>query len=165
MRGRNFHKIDIAVTRWMAKHAIQLTRLSIGIIFFWFGVLKFFQGMSPAENLAIETIQKLSFGILPDKFIIYGLATWETLIGIGLIFNLFLRETLFLLYLQMLGTLTPIVLFPEKVFQIFPYSLTLEGQYIFKNLVIISAGIVIGATVRGGRIVTEFIITKQNRND
>jgi len=165
MRGRNFHKIDIAITQWMASHAIQLTRLSIGIIFFWFGILKFFQGMSPAENLAIDTIQKLTFGILSNNFIIYGLATWETLIGIGLIFNLFLRETLFLLYLQMLGTLTPIVLFPEKVFHIFPYSLTLEGQYIFKNLVIISAGIVIGATVRGGKIVTEFFITKQNRND
>lgn len=162
MRGKTFHKIDIAITTWMANNAILLTRLSIGIIFFWFGALKFFQGMSPAENIAIETIQKLTFGFISEKFIIYGLATWETLIGLGLIFNLFLRETLLLLYLQMIGTLTPIFLFPEKVFNIFPFSLTLEGQYIFKNLVVISAGIVIGATVRGGKIVAENLKTSSH---
>lgn len=155
MKNKYLHNIDIAITQWMAKNAILFTRLSIGIIFFWFGVLKFFQGMSPAELLAIETINKLTLGFIPNSFIIYGLATWETLIGIGLLFNVYLRETLLLLFLQMVGTLTPIILFPEKVFNIFPYSLTLEGQYIFKNLVIISAGIVIGATVRGGKIITE----------
>jgi hypothetical protein len=70
-------------------------------------------------------------------------------------FRIRLRETLLLMFLQMLGTMTPIILLPEEVFTMFPYGLTLEGQYIFKNLVVISAGIVIGATVRGGTIVTE----------
>ena len=60
-----------------------------------------------------------------------------------------------MLYLQMLGTLTPIVLFPDEVFTRIPYVPTLEGQYIIKNLVLISAGIVVGATVRGGRIVPD----------
>ncbi|MBA2488133.1 MAG: hypothetical protein H0V36_02275, partial [Chloroflexi bacterium] len=36
-----------------------------------------------------------------------------------------------------------------------PYAPTLEGQYIIKNLVIIAAGIVIGATVRGGQLEPE----------
>jgi hypothetical protein len=46
-------------------------------------------------------------------------------------------------------------LFPDITFEIFPIVPTLEGQYIIKNLVLISAGIAIGATVRGGRLVAE----------
>lgn len=153
-RGKTFERVDAAVIKWMAKHGLFLLRISIGIIFLWFGALKYFEGMSPAEDLAIKTISTLSFNLIPTKIIIYGLATWEVLIGIGLLFNLFMRETLLLLYLQMLGTFSPIFLFPGEVFHIFPISLTLEGQYIVKNIVIISAGIVLGSTVRGGRIIT-----------
>ncbi len=154
-KGQTFQKIDMAITNWMAKKGIFLLRISIGIIFLWFGVLKFFPGLSPAEGLAIDTIRLLTFGLVADQVIIYGLATWETLIGLGLVMNKFMRETLLLLYLQMIGTLSPILLFPGEVFTQFPYALTLEGQYIFKNLVVISAGIVLGATVRGGRIVAD----------
>lgn len=155
LRGQKFQQIDRAVTNWMANKGIMLLRISIGIIFLWFGVLKFFPGLSPAESLAIDTIKLLTFGLVPEYMIIYSLASWETLIGIGLVFNLLMRETLLLLYLQMLGTLSPIFLFPNEVFTQFPYALTLEGQYIFKNMVVISAGIVLGATVRGGKIVAE----------
>ncbi len=144
LRGQKFQQIDRAVTTWMADKGIMLLRISIGIIFLWFGVLKFFPGLSPAESLAMDTIKLLTFGLVPEYMIIYGLASWETLIGIGLIFNLLMRETLLLLYLQMLGTLSPIFLFPNEVFTQFPYALTLEGQYIFKNMVVISAGIVLG---------------------
>jgi uncharacterized membrane protein YkgB len=83
------------------------------------------------------------------------LAAWECLIGLGLLVGRGLRGILLLLYVQMLGTLTPIILFPDEVFVRIPYAPTLEGQYIIKNLVLISAGIVVGATVRGGRIVPE----------
>jgi hypothetical protein len=63
-----------------------------------------------------------------------------------------MRETLLLLFLQMLGTFTPFFLFANELFHIFPYSLTLEGQYIIKNIVIVSAGIALGATVRGANL-------------
>jgi uncharacterized membrane protein YkgB len=141
------------ITGWMASKGIALLRISVGIIFFWFGALKFFEGLSPAESLATRTIDLLTFGVVGPEVVRYGLATWEVFIGIGLIFKLFLRETLLLMFAQMLGTLTPIFLLPDEVFTIFPYALTIEGQYIFKNLVVIAAGIVIGATVRGGGIV------------
>lgn len=154
-RGPTFHFMDIRITQWMAKHAILFMRLSIGIIFFWFGILKFFDGLSPAEGIAFKTIDTITFGFLTEKTILYGLAIWEVLIGIGLIFNLFMRETLLLLFLQMVGTFMPVFLFPEEVFHVFPIALTIEGQYIIKNLVIISSGIALGATVRGGRIVNE----------
>lgn len=149
LRGQIFEKVDIKVTRWMKNNGLRLLRLSIGIIFFWFGFLKYFEGLSPAEDIATKTIDTMTFGILSEKVILYGLATWEVLIGIGLIFKIFLRETLLLLYLQMIGTFMPVFLFPDEVFAVFPYSLTIEGQYIIKNLVVMSAGIVLGATVRG----------------
>ncbi len=136
----------------MAANGLRLLRWSIGIIFLWFGGLKFFEGLSPAEDIAINTIQKLTFSMVPSGVIIYGLATWEVLIGLGLVINRFLRETLLLLYVQMLGTFMPIFLFPSEIFAVFPFSLTIEGQYIIKNLVVLSAGIVLGATVRGGRL-------------
>ncbi|MBN1388005.1 MAG: DoxX family membrane protein [Bacteroidales bacterium] len=152
LRGKTFHKIDIRVTNWMAAIGPVLLRISIGIIFLWFGVLKFFSGLSPAEDIAIRTIKVLSLNLLSDNVIIFGLAAWEVLIGIGLLFNLFLRETLLLLYLHMIGTFAPLIIFPSEIFHIFPYALTIEGQYIVKNIVVVSAGIVLGATVRGGRI-------------
>ncbi len=153
IRGNKFNEIDLRITSWMARNGLFLLRLSVGIIFVWFGVLKFFDGLSPAESLATQTIEVLTFGIFNEKTILIGLAIWETAIGLGLILKVFLRETLLLMYIQMLGTLSPIFIFPEEVFQVIPYSLTLEGQYIIKNLVVISAGIVIGATVRGGGII------------
>lgn len=83
------------------------------------------------------------------------LAVLETLIGIGLVFRIFLRETLLLLFLQMIGTILPLFFFPFETFTNTPFVPTLEGQYIVKNIVIISAGTVIGATVRGGKLVAE----------
>ena len=155
LRGSTFHKTDIHLTGWMARNGILLLRISIGIVFIWFGVLKFFPGVSPAEGLATRTIQLLSFGLIEPQVSILILAVWETVIGVGLLTGLFLREILLLLFLQMLGTLTPVFLFPAEVFRSVPLVPTLEGQYIIKNLVLISAGIVIGATVRGGYLIAE----------
>jgi uncharacterized membrane protein YkgB len=145
-------KIDVRITRWMSKYGIWLLRISIGIVFFWFGFLKFFPGVSPAEGIAVKTINVITFNLLSDRTILVILAIWESVIGIGLITGIYLREILLLLFLQMLGTLTPLFFFPEEVFTKVPYAPTLEGQYIIKNLVLVSAAIVIGATVRGGRL-------------
>jgi ABC-type uncharacterized transport system permease subunit len=82
------------------------------------------------------------------------LATWETLIGLGLLVGKFLRAVILLLFVQMAGTLAPLVLFPAELFLRIPFAPTLEGQYIIKNAVLISAAIVLGATVRGGGLVT-----------
>ncbi len=154
-KGEKFERLDLSLTKWMASRGLTLLRISLGIIFFWFGMLKFFEGLSPAEKLATQTIDILTFGLIGPNLVRYGLATWEVMIGIGLIFNFYLRETLLLMFAQMLGTLTPIFLLPDQVFTQFPYGLTLEGQYIIKNLVVISSGLVIGATVRGGRMISE----------
>ncbi len=150
-----YNYFDTRLTRWMARYGILVLRISLGIIFFWFGVLKFFPDLSPAQELATRTINLLTFGLIPENVAIILLAIWECLIGLGLILGKYMRFTLLLLFVQMIGTMTPIVLFPDEVFTRIPYAPTLEGQYIFKNLVLISAGIVIGATVRGGRLTSE----------
>lgn len=147
--------LDIRITHWMAKNGILLLRLAIGIIFIWFGAQKFFKEMSPAELLAAKTICKICVDAVSDIFIQNSIAVFEVLIGIGLIFRLYLRFTLLLLFIHMLGTFTPLFLYPEEVFVKFPFFLTLEGQYIIKNIVILAEGIVIGATVRGGGLKSE----------
>lgn len=144
-----FDRADIRITSWMARHGIGLLRLSLGIVFLWFGALKFFPALSPAEGLAIATIRALTLGLLSPQAAILLLAAWETVIGAGLILGRFLRATLLLLWLQMLGTITPLFLFPGETFTHIPYAPTLEGQYIIKNIVLVAAGIVLGGTVRG----------------
>ena len=140
-------KLDNYVSNFMRKYGIVLLRISIGIVFFWFGILKFFPNISPAQDIATQTINILTFGLIQNSTALFILALWETLIGIGLIFGKYLKLILFLLFSQMLGTLTPLFLFPNETFACFPLVPTLEGQYIIKNLILISAGLVVGASL------------------
>jgi len=148
-------RLEAQGTEWLARHGILLLRVGLGVVFFWFGVLKFFPSMSPGEDLAGRTIDALTFGLVPPQVSLLLLAATETLIGLGLISGLCLRATLLVLLLQMLGTLTPLVLFPALTFAHAPYAPTLEGQYILKNIVLVAAALTIGATVRGGRLVAD----------
>jgi uncharacterized membrane protein YkgB len=150
-----FEAFDARLTRWTARHAITMLRISIGVVFLWFGVLKFFPGMSPAQDLAARTIEALSLGHVRPALSVPLLAALETAIGLGLLTGRFLRVTVLLLLLQMLGTVTPLALFPEETFTQFPIAPTLEGQYIIKNIVLVSAAILIGATVRGGMLIAD----------
>jgi uncharacterized membrane protein YphA (DoxX/SURF4 family) len=139
----------------MAQYGITLLRWSIGLIFIWFGALKLVPGMSPADQIATETTMKLTFGLLSENVARLALACLELAIGIGLLTGRLLRAVLLALFAQMAGTLTPLLIFPDRIWSDFPFVLTLEGQYIMKNAVLISAGFVIGATVRGGRLVED----------
>jgi uncharacterized membrane protein YkgB len=141
-----FDHFDAKITTWLKRHSITLLRMSLGIIFLWFGVLKFFPGSSSAEALATHTIEHLTFGIVRPPVSLPLLAVWETMIGLGLIFGLYLRMTLLLLLIQMVGTLTPLILFPHETFSGLPVP-TFLGQYIIKNIVLLSSGCVIGSTL------------------
>jgi uncharacterized membrane protein YkgB len=143
-----FDRIDAAITTWMAGQGIPILRVALGIVFVWFGALKFVPGLSPAEDLVRATVP-----FLPGHLFLPFLGFWEVAIGLGFLTGRALRLTILLLFLQMPGTLAPVVLLPGRVFTVFPFGLTLEGQYIVKNLVLIAAALVIGATVRGGRLV------------
>ena len=152
---RPMEPIDARITEWMARHGVTLVRIGLGVVFLWFGIIKFVPGWSPAADLAARTIEQLTFGAVPPRVGVPLLALWESLIGIGLLSGRFLRFTLLLLFLQMPGTMLPLFFFPSETFHAFPHSPTLEGQYIIKNFVLFAAAIVIGATVRGGRLRAE----------
>lgn len=149
-----FNRIDIQITRWMADYSLKILRFGLGVIFIWFGALKFFPGLSPAEELVRNT----TYFFNPDYFLPI-LAAWEVLIGIGFLSGFvtskFQRLTILLLFLQIPGTALPLFMLPEVCWTNFPFVLTLEGQYIIKNLAIIGSALVLGATVRGGRVIPE----------
>ena len=146
-----YHRITGSVTHWMASYSVMLLRLSLGSVFLWFGLLKFFPDLSPAEVLARRTLDTLTLGYLSPQLTLPLLALWESAIGVGLLLGMYPFITLVLLFLHMGGTFTPLFLFPNDVFAHIPYAPTFETQYILKNLVFISAGCVLGTSRRGRR--------------
>lgn len=146
-------RIEATLVRWLARHSVPLLRGGLGAVFLWFGALKYIPGASPAQGLVIRTVEVLTMGMIPPAVGLVLVATLECAIGIGFLTGRFMGLTLVLMAFQMVGALSQLVLFPEIISTIGPYALTLEGQYIIKNVVLISAALVLGATVRGGRIV------------
>lgn len=145
-------RVDRRITAWMAAHGLTLLRWALAMVFLWFGALKLAPDLSPAEALAGRTIETLTLGIVPASVAVPFLAVWEVAIGIGLLIGRWMRVTLALLFVQMLGTVTPLFLFPSETWVVFPLVPTLEGQYIIKNIVLVAAAIVLGPTVRGGEL-------------
>jgi len=122
-------------------------RISFGIIFIWFGILKPL-GLSSAEPLVIATVPWLP--VFEGGTWVEIIGWWEVAIGVAFLFRRTIRIAIALLALQMVGTFMPLIFLPEITFQAgrLPYGPTLEGQYIIKNLMIISAALVVGGTVR-----------------
>ena len=161
-RSRRLRNLEAKAARWMAKHSTALLRVSLGMVFLAFGALKFFPGLSPAEGLAGETLQTMSFGLLPPAVSLPLLAAGECLIGIGLIFGTtrggggslrqtMLRLTVPAIPLHLLGTAAPLFLSPGEMFA--PGSgaalLSLECQYILKNVVLAAAALAVGGQALG----------------
>jgi len=122
-------------------------------------MLKFFPGYSPAEDIAIMTIRKLTAGFFGAHTSIILLAIWETLIGLLLVLGFRTKEVLISLLLHMLCTFTPLLLFPELSFKIVPFSFTLLGQYIMKNIIIISAAWVLWQSVSAKSVQVKVSLT------
>jgi len=129
--------------RFMTTCGIPILRVCLGIVFFWFGLLKVI-GKSPVAELVAQTV----YWVSPQWFV-PCLGVWEMVVGAGLLFAVALRLTLLLFWLQMAGTLMVLVLRPDMAFQGGnPLLLTTEGEFVIKNLVLIAAGLVVGGTVR-----------------
>jgi len=122
---------------------INLISVTIGIVYLWFGLLKFFAGVSPAEDLAKATIDRLTFGFLAPELSILLLAIWETIIGVLLIGNFFQKFALKLALIHIILTFLPFLYFPDLVFSATPFGLSLLGQYIVKNVIILGVLIVL----------------------
>jgi len=135
-------EVDRRMVRFMSAHGVRLLRLSLAVTFIWFGMLKVV-GASPVRDLVAHTV----YWVSPEFFVPF-LGVWEMLVGVGLLFAVALRLTLLLFWLQMAGTFLVLVLHPEIAFQGGNlFLLTMEGEFIIKNLVLIAGGIVVGGTV------------------
>lgn len=118
---------------------VNLLRFSISAVYIWFGALKFFPELSPADQIAKQTIHYLTMGLLPDATAIILLAIIECSLGLLLIFKKMMRFTIWGVLIHLVLTFSPFLLFPADTFQFAPYGFTLLGQYIFKNIILISA--------------------------
>jgi uncharacterized membrane protein YkgB len=133
-------QFDRYMIRFSSKIGVPFLRYAIGIIFIWFGALKMIGELSPAYDLVAATIYWLT-----PEIIVPLLGLWEIAIGIAFLIPALTRVGIVLLAFQMPGTFLPLVLLPEICFTVIPFGLTLEGQYIVKNLVIIGSALVIVA--------------------
>lgn len=156
---KRFDRIDRRVADTMGRFGMPMMRVALGIVFVWFGALKLV-GISPAADIVARTV----FFFPPEDFLPV-LGAWEVLIGVFLLYRLLIRVGIFLLFLQIPGTFLPVVLTPDLVFTVFPYGLTVEGQYIVKNLVIIGAALAVGGTVRSSDRSSAGDGNRQNHNN
>jgi uncharacterized membrane protein YphA (DoxX/SURF4 family) len=138
----------------LVEHSIVILRVAVGAVFLGFGVLKYFPGVSPAENLTEATTDLLTFGLVPGGVSIVVIATLECFIGISLIAGRWMRLAIWLVAIEFVGILAPLVLLPGRLFAGPHHAPTLEGQYVLKDVILVGAGMVIAAaTFRGGRLV------------
>ena len=150
-----FDQLDTRINGWLVKHSISLLRVSLGLIFLVFGVLKFFPGISPIEGLATRTTEALSFAMLSPGVGMKVIAVLECAIGLSFISGRFLRVAVWLMGAQMIGAMSPLVLFPGELFSGPSHAPSLVAQYIIKDIVLVGAGLVIAATWNGAQIVAE----------
>jgi putative oxidoreductase len=144
--------IESACERWLIAYSIAILRISVGAVFLAFGVLKFFPGVSPAQGLVERTTDILTFGLVPGAIALVFVAMLETLIGLLLISGRAMRAAVYLLAVQLVGILSPLVLLPGRMFHGPHGAPTLEGQYVLKDLIIVGAALVLASTLGGGRL-------------
>jgi uncharacterized membrane protein YphA (DoxX/SURF4 family) len=135
--------LQLRAADWLGANSRTVLRLSMGLIFLAFGVLKFFPGVSPAEGMAVATFDQLTLGLLPDELSRLLVATFETVLGVLLLTGWVPRIALAMLSLQIVGILSPLVLLSGELFA-GPFGApTLEGQYVLKDLILAAAALVI----------------------
>jgi putative oxidoreductase len=132
------------VVDWVNAHSITVLRVSLGLVFCLFGALKFVPGLSPAEDLAIATIDRLTFGIVSGGSALMLTAVTETFIGLTMVTGRLLRAGLVVLGGALVGIMSPLVIFAGELFGNGP---TLEAQYVFKDIVLAAAGLVVAGRV------------------
>lgn len=143
---RRLREVDGAVAGFMERHGVTLLRIAVALVFVWFGALKV-ADRSPVAELVAETVYWA-----PSGFFVRFLGAWEIVVGMGLLFRVALRAVLLLFFAQMAGTFLVLLIHPGLSFQSNnPLLLTTIGEFVVKNIVLITAGLVIGSTVRSDR--------------
>lgn len=135
--------LDRSIAATLATVSMPVLRMSLGVIYLWFGALKIC-GASPVEEFVARTIP-----FLPRRLVVRALGVWEVAIGLALLLRVALRPTLLLFAVQLAGTFTPFVVQPRRMVRNGnPLLLTIEGEFVLKNLVLLAAGLAVGSTIR-----------------
>jgi len=143
--------LQLRMARWLATHSVSALRVSLGLVILGFGALKYVPGASPAEDLAMQTTEALTLGVVSGTAAVVATALVETFIGLVLLTKRFLRIGLIAMAGWLGGILAPAVLFPE---QMFPGGLpTLAGQYVLKDIILVAAAAVVAAQALGAQLV------------
>ena len=140
---RRLEALDGRILTGLRRWSMLLLRVSLGVVFVWFGALKV-AGVTPVADLVAATV----YWVDPAWFV-PALGLVEVAVGLGLLLGQLLRLVLLLFALQMAGTFLVLVIRPDIAFQGGnPLFLTVEGEFVVKNLVLLSAGLVIGSRLR-----------------
>ena len=151
---QRFLHLENQIHHKLVLHSITALRIAVGVIFLGFGVLKYFPGVSPAQNLTEATTHILFLGLIPGSIAIKMIATLECFIGICLLTGRFMRLAIWLLAIEFIGILSPVFLLSARLFAGPHHAPTLEGQYVLKDIILVAAGLVIAAgAFRGGRLI------------
>jgi uncharacterized membrane protein YphA (DoxX/SURF4 family) len=146
------HAIELGVHRWLVAHSLVLLRISLGAVFLGFGLLKFFPGISPAENMVTTTTSILTFHLVPSSIALVAVASLECVVGLLLLSGRWLRGAIHLLAVELVGILSPLVLLPARLFGGPHHAPTLEGQYVIKDVILVAAVLVVATAARGARL-------------
>lgn len=142
--------VDAILIHSVQKVSMPLARLSLFVIFFWFGLLKVL-GTSPANNLVTDLFhQTFLTDIMTAGTFLIVLGIAEMLIGIFFVIPHLERVAILVMILHMITTFLPLVLLPHLVWQM-PWTPTIEGQYIIKNVVLVAMAIGIAAHLKPWR--------------
>ncbi len=149
-----FIHLENHIHHQLIMRSITWLRIAVGVIFLGFGILKYFPGVSPAQNLTEATTHILFLGLIPGSIAIKMIATLECVIGLCLLSGRFMRLAIWLLAIEFIGILSPIFVLPGRLFAGPHHAPTLEGQYCLKDIILVAAALVIAAgTFRGGRLI------------
>lgn len=153
---QRFIELENVLHALLVRHSVTVLRVALGAVFLGFGLLKYFPAVSPAEDLTERTMHLLFLGLVPARAGLIAVATLECFIGVCLLAGKWMRLAIWLLAVEFVGILAPIVLLPGRLFSGPHHAPTLEGQYVLKDPILVAAGMVLAAaTFRGGRLVRD----------
>jgi uncharacterized membrane protein YkgB len=136
-------RVDLVILPFLRRVAVPLLRIALGIVFVWFGLLKVFE-VSPVAEFVARTVYWVD-----PHFFVPALGVFEVMLGVLLLLGRMMRLTLLLFVAQMIGTFLTFLILPNVTFRHGnPLQLTVEGEFVVKNLVLIAAALVVGTTVR-----------------
>lgn len=124
------------------RYAHGLHRVSLGLLFIWFGLLK------PLGHKTTTSILAHAVYWGDPETIVLVLGWWEVAIGVGLIIRPLVRVAILLLVIRLPGVILAFILKPDVCFYSFPFAPTPEGQYLIKDMVIFIATLAIAGSLR-----------------